>query len=686
MNRYYAPIFLLALSTLAATDVAAEKLQPDSLLEWRYVSDPRWSPDGESLAYVRTTTGANGASYNPDVWLVDPVHGDRALTASAGTDLAPRWSPDGHTLAFISERSGSAQVHILPMNGGEARQLTDVEGSVSAAAWSPDGTRLAIRMREKNGDRAEGSVKPAYVTERLDLRSDGRAGFRPQNRHRIAVVDVGRDWPATVRPVTDGAFDDGAPQWSADGVHLYFSAVRKDRDDRIVQDTEIYSVRADGSEPPQAVTSSPGPDNSPLPSPDGKWLAIVGFAESDPPASYKPTDLRLLDLSTGGEARELTLDWEYGVGDAMAGDVNAPVGGGEHVQWAADGSSLFFTSATRGRVQLMRADVATAAVTAVTSFDAGELREFDVSATGTVAAVFSRPDVPANIVSFPVAAGSRGAWRQLTAVNRELLRELDLAHYEEVEVTSVDDVQIQAWLIRPASLDRRRRYPLIVYIHGGPHGMYGTNFFHEFQVLAAAGYVVVIANPRGSTGYGPEFGNTIQYKYPGKDFHDLMAVTDAIQSRRYIDETRIGVAGGSGGGLLTTWIVGKTDRFKAASAHRSVTNWYSFVGTTDHNIYFADHWFRDFPWRDADGYLARSPISLVDNVKTPVQLIHSDSDFRTPLEQGLQYFTALRMLDKPAEMVIFPGESHGLSRVGKPVHRVERLQHVLRWFDKHLKK
>lgn len=685
MNRYYAPIFLLAVSALSAADVAAEKLMPDSLLDWRYVSDPRWSPNGEFLAYVRTRTDKEGVSYNSDIWLLDSTRVERALTASAGSDLAPRWSPDGRALAFISHRRGSAQVFVLPMNGGEARQLTDIAGSVSSIAWSPDGTRLAIRMREKNAERTEGALKPAFVTDRLDLRSDGRAGYRPKNRQRIAVVEFGRDWPAAATTVTDGAFDDGAPEWSHDGAYLYFSAVRKDRDDRVAEDTEIYRVPADGSGPPEPVTSRAGPDNSPLPSPDGKWLAVVGFAETDPPASYKPTDLRLIDLSGAGDARELTQDWDYGVGDSMAGDVNAPASGGARVQWAADGSALFFTAANRGQVQLMRADISTASVTAVTSFDAGELREFDVSATGTVAAVFSRPDVPADLVSFAVAAGSRGAWRQLTSVNRDLLRGVDLAVYEEVEVTSLDAIPIQAWLIRPASLDRRRRYPLIVYIHGGPHGMYGMNFFHEFQVLAAAGYVVVIANPRGSTGYGGEFGNSIQYKYPGQDFDDLMAVTDAVQERRYVDETRVGVAGGSGGGLLTTWIVGKTDRFKAASAHRSVTNWYSFVGTADYNVYFTDHWFRDFPWRDADAYLARSPISLVDNVKTPVQLIHSDTDFRTPLEQGLQYFTALRMLDKPSELVVFPGESHGLSRVGKPAHRVERLQHVLRWFDKHLK-
>lgn len=673
-------MFTLLLATLCPSAQAA--ITPESLLDWQYVADPRYSPDGRRLAYVRVETDAESNRYRAAVWVIEPDGEHRRVTAPGMRARAPRWAPDGRTLAFLAQVEGKRQVHLVTMVAGESRQATALPGGVASYAWSPDGGRLAVASRPP-APTAEGDPA-AFVTDDLIVRADGRPGWRSPMRRHLWIVELGGELPARARQVTSGEFDDNRPAWSADGRSLYFSSVRKPQPDYRRFDTAIYRVGVDGTREPVLVADQPGPDDDPLPSPDGEWIAFTGMREDTPPPSYRPTELFVM-RPDGSERRMLTAGWEYGVADTMAGDVNAPLPGGRRLTWSADGSHLYFTTAVRGQVQLARADLADGSVREVTSFDQGELRSISIGAGERVAAVYSRPDLAPELVSFPLAKARRGGWRRLTSLNQTLLADADLAEYEELLVESFDGTEIQAWLIKPARFDARRRYPLILYVHGGPHAMYGTNFFHEFQVLSAAGYLVLIANPRGSTGYGEAFGNVIQYRYPGDDYADLMAVVDAAAERPYVDERRLGVAGGSGGGLLTTWIVGRTDRFAAASAHRSVTNWLSFVGTSDFNRYFVERWFEDYPWRDPESYLARSPLSRVDEVTTPVQIIHSDADYRTPLEQGLQFYTALKMLGKTAELVVFPDESHGLSRTGRPRHRAERLEHVLRWFDGYLK-
>jgi dipeptidyl aminopeptidase/acylaminoacyl peptidase len=255
--------------------------------------------------------------------------------------------------------------------------------------------------------------------------------------------------------------------------------------------------------------------------------------------------------------------------------------------------------------------------------------------------------------------------------------------YEQVLYSSFDGQQIQGWVLKPPSFDATKQWPLVLYIHGGPHSAYGATFFHEFQVLANAGYVVLITNPRGSTSYGEAFANVIQYRYPGDDYRDLMAGVDLLLARGYIDPQRLLVGGGSGGGLLTSWTITQTDRFAAALVERAVTNWYSFVGTSDMNHYFGTHWFRDLPWRETADYLARSPLQHVENVHTPALVIHSTDDYRTALDQGLQFYTALKMQGKPAQLVVFPESSHGLSRDGRPSQRVRRLEVILDWFGRY---
>ncbi|MEM1263590.1 MAG: S9 family peptidase [Pseudomonadota bacterium] len=668
---------ILALAVAALPTVVHSQLKADSILDWRYVADPRWSPIDELLIYTAVTTDRETDTYRSQLRLIDAAGVNRPLTEAASNAFYGRWSPDGQRIAFLTNRRETTQVWVVDRRGGEAYALTEIDGAVSSFAWSPDGQTLALIAASAGGD-----TDAPFTTTGLRIRRDGARGFVSQRAARLGLVSSASA-KADARWLADGLPVEGVPVWDQTGDSVFIRA-RASTDE--LYETNLYRVAVD-SGVAEPFAHGDGPEQI-LPSPDGRWLALVGFRRASPPASYQTTEIRLFDLLEDSAERSLTDEFKYSIGDGMNGDVNAPVPGGQRIAWLHDSSALLFTSAIDGQVQIVRVEPDAAAPQLVTEIDAGELREFDVSPTGQVAAVFSRFDLPANLVAFDALKGSRGAWRQLTNDNSDLLRDIELAGFDEVRIPAEegsDAPALQAWLISPPKLDRRRRYPLLLYIHGGPHSMYGTNFFHEFQVLAAAGYHVLLVNPRGSTGYGGEFGNSIQYRFPGDDGDDLLRALDfVLADASTIDESRIGVVGGSGGGLLTTWLIGQTDRFAAASAHRSVTNWLSFVGTADLNQFFIEHWFENTPWGDPETYLKYSPISYVENVTTPVQILHSDRDYRTPFEQSLQYYTALRALNKPAELVVFRDESHGLSRSGRPSNRLARLQAVLRWFNQHL--
>jgi dipeptidyl aminopeptidase/acylaminoacyl peptidase len=688
---------LLLAMVLTAPALAEEPgFGPESLWDWQFVGDPRISPDGERIVYVRSGIDRERDDYDNDLWIQEADGEARPLTSGSADDRAPRWSPDGRSLAFLSNRSGKRQVFILDFRGGEAWQLTvDPEG-VQSYAWSPNGRHIAFTSRtalpgEPGYEAPDAAAKPrpraraAVVTERLFYRNDGSPGYRSVKRAHTWVVDVDKGPKQGARRVTRGNFDDGDPVWSADGRHLYFDANRKEDGEYSDNDSEIFVVPADGSAEPRALTTRVGPDENPLPSPDGRWIAFTGHDATSPPQSAYVSGLYVM-RSDGTQLRQLALDFDRDVPDSMMTDVAAPRGGGNRMAWSPDSRRILFTSTDRGQAHLYAVEVGSGDFEPLTRFRQGDLREFTVSRGGDVAAVYSSSARPAEVYSFPLsAAGRQPGWTQVSHHSGSVAAELRFSEYEELWFDSFDGQRIQGWIIKPPGFDATRRYPLILYIHGGPHAMYGTGFFHEFQVLANAGYVVLITNPRGSTGYGERFANIIQYKYPGDDFRDLMVAVDELLERGYVDESRMGVAGGSGGGLLTSWTVGHTDRFKAAIVERAVINWHNFVGTADLNYFFATHWFRDFPWRDSADYLARSPISYVDHVKTPVMVIHSAEDYRTPLDQGLQFYAALKMLKKPARLVVFPESSHGLSREGPPSQRVERLKLIREWFDEHLR-
>jgi dipeptidyl aminopeptidase/acylaminoacyl peptidase len=680
MNHRAVAFVLFAAIPVAAP--AADPLEPESIARMHFVSDAQISPDGRRIVYVVTRVNAARDAYDADLWLIDGDRPPRPLVESPGDDARPRWSPDGSQLAFLSARNGTKrQIHVLSMSGGEGWPLTNEKGGVATYTWSPDGTRIAYLARGAEPDETPGLAGRARVTERLFFRSDGTAGFMPEVQPRLYVIDV-RPQAAAVGPLTDGKklLEPSAPAWDADGRSLIFSATPADDRAQIYGDSELYRLALDSGKAVTALTDRRGPDTAPLVGPNG-LIAWTGFDGREPARSSSTNRLFVMKADGSGK-RELASSLDRNVGETIITDSSAPRSSGATLAFTPDGKAALFVAADRGRTRLYRADVNGGAARVLSEDLAGDLREVSVASNGRMAGVFSSATSPCEVWTLDRAGGR---WKQRTSQGLASLGGFSPLPYEELTVQSFDGKPVQAWLVKPRDFDPQRKYPLILYIHGGPHTLYGETFFHEFQLLASAGYVVLISNPRGSTGYGEEFANVIQYKYPGDDYRDLMAALDAVVARGFVDEKRMGVGGGSGGGLLTSWTIAQTQRFAAALVERPVTNWHSFASGSDRHAFFVRHWFRDYPWKDAKDYLERSPLTHVEKVTTPVLVIQSEQDYRTPIDQGLQYYGALRMLGKPARLALFPGSAHGLSREGPPSQRVERLKIIRAWFDEKLK-
>jgi dipeptidyl aminopeptidase/acylaminoacyl peptidase len=659
-------------------------LTSDTLWKWQWVGDAQISPDGSKVVYVHIRVNEDKDNYVSALWLADVKTGAlRQMTTATARHWSPRWSPDGTRIALVSNRGGrAAQIYVLPLDGGEATAVTKMKNGAGNIEWAPDGKWIAFTSRV--GPSAE-DLKPEpgkerapkeKVITRLMYRADG-AGYFPEGHTHIFIAAA--DGAGEPKQVTSGDFNHGAPAWSPDGKWIAFSAIRKPDPDYEMGDSEIYVISPQGGEPKQ-LTDRRGPDANPMWSPDGKWMAYTG--SDDKGLSYTVTKLYVMNADGSGK-RELTNErvWDRSAGDGVIGDFAAPFGGmGGDMAWSADGQRVLFLSADRGTSNIYWIPAAGGAVTPLTKGE-HDIAGFSLAGNGQMAAVRSAINSPFDVYAFSVSAPEL---KRLTNVNAELLKGRTLVDAEMFWYPSFDGRQIQAWVMKPVGFAAGKKYPMVLYIHGGPHAMYGTTFFHEFQVLASRGYVVLITNPRGSTGYGQEFGNVIQYKYPGDDYKDLMAGVDELLKRGYVDEKRMGVAGGSGGGVLTAWTIGHTTRFAAAAPQRGVYNWYSFVTTSDFNLNFAKRWFRDFPWNDAKDYLERSPVYHVKNITTPTLVVHNEEDWRVPIAQGEELYTSLKMLKRETKLVRFPEEPHGLSRMGRPSHRVARINYIAEWMDRFL--
>jgi dipeptidyl aminopeptidase/acylaminoacyl peptidase len=690
---------LLALALVPATAVAASRpITETDLFRLTWVADPQVSPDGKRVAFVRVTVNEKKDGYDTAIWTVDTEGGRPPRPLTTGTqDLAPRWSPDGRRLAFTRavEKAGKLQppqLYLMAMDGGEARALTEVAKGASSPVFSPDGRLLAFtstanpkdleRAARKGGDGAEERESDVKVVTLAVYRSNGRGlldASRPAHIWTLEVPDAGDR--TTPRQVTSGEFEETSPAFAPDGRTLYFVSNRVKEPYYAAPDTDIFSVPIGGGAMSLAA-SIDGTIGEFALSADGRRIAFQGVPRGEPVRSYDQPELYVADLGAKAPPRLLTGAYDGDVGGGLTGDQRAPRGRlPAGPVWSRDGNSVFVRTADHGRANLQRVDVGTGKMDALTTGDQ-EVVAYTATPDGSrIALVLSTPTEVGDL--FVLGPGV-GTPRRLTRVNEALSSEVQVGAPEEIVYPSFDGKSIQAWILKPPGFDARKRYPLILNIHGGPHAAYGATFDHEFQWMAARGYVVLYPNPRGSTSYGQDFGNLIQYHYPGDDAKDLMAGVDALVRRGLVDEAHLGVTGGSGGGVLTNWLITQTTRFAAAVSQRSIADWAGFWYTADFTL-FRPTWFKGAPWEDPADYAARSPITFVKNITTPLMLIEGEADLRTPpADGGEQLFRALKYLKRTVVMVRFPEESHELSRSGKPWHRVERLRHIVGWFDKYL--
>jgi len=681
---------MLALAAPLGTQTPGPRpITEQDILGFHWIADPQITPDGSRIAYTLVRVDDKGERYEASLWMVgtDGSAPPHRLTAGPH-DGAPRWSPDGRQLAFVrSSGENPPQLYLLSLDGGEPRKLTDLPKGTGRASWSPDGRHIAFvssTLPEDSAAKTDSSKKKksdVHVITNAEYRSNGE-GWNDFTRHdHVWTIDLDslRDSPLKAKQLTAGKYDEEDLVWSRDGKRIFFATERVDEPYYLAPDQDLYAVPATGGAI-EKVVDIDGPVVGAVPSPDGQAFAFSGWVNPKQRQSYTQDHLF---VARGGNAQQITKGGDADVGSQLTGDQHPPRGGAgsSPILWSLDGRSFLIAMSERGRSNLVRVDAASGKSEPVTT---GDHDIVAYTATPDLAKIALTITDGTHLTDLYLLDPASRALTQLTHVNDSLWSGLKLSKPERITYKSFDGRQIEAWVVKPPDFSPGNKYPLILNIHGGPHAAYGDTFDHEFQVMAARGYVVLAPNPRGSTTYGQEFGNIIQYRYPGDDYKDLMVGVDTLIKRGYIDPKRLGVTGGSGGGLLTNWTVTQTNRFAAAVSQRSIADWAAWWYTADFTL-FSPAWFRAPPFKDPQDYARRSPITYIERVTTPLMLIDGEEDSRTPMEAGgMTMFRALKALHKPTALVIFPGETHELSRSGGPQHRVERLQHIIGWFDKYM--
>jgi dipeptidyl aminopeptidase/acylaminoacyl peptidase len=688
---------LLATFCLAIALPGADRrsIAETDIYSFRWIANPRISPDGSRIVYTHVNVNQKKDGYDTSLWIIPAGGGTARQLTSGPRDTSPQWSPDGKMLAFARsfEKDGKpqpGQIFLLSMEGGEARPLTDLPKGAGGPVWSPDGRAIAFSSTNIPPDfekKKEGEEKTdVRVITKAVYRMNGAGYLEPDRPGHIWTVDVPKT-PGEVqkaKQVTTGEFSEGDIVWSRDGSQIYFTSRRVREAYYETPHSDLYVVKATGGDITR-IASLDGPIGNMALSPDGTRMSFSGaidIGKDGVQRSYSQPDLFITSLQPGSTPKNVTANYDYDIAGGIGGDQAPPRGSGPSKPfWSKDGRFIFVGAAEEGRANLKRIDAETGKVEALTT---GDHDVFSYSATPDASKAAVLISTTTNIGDLYVVDVASRDLRRLTKINDDLFSKLNVTEPAMIWYNSFDGKRIQTWVQRPPDFQEGKKYPMIINIHGGPHAAYGYTFDHEMQWMAAKGYVVLYPNPRGSTTYGQDFGNVIQYKYPGDDFKDLMAGVDDLIKRGWVDPDRMGVTGGSGGGLLTNWVIGHTQRFKAAVSQRDIADWTDFWYTADFTL-FTPMWFRGAPWEQEADFKARSPITYIKDINTPLMLILGESDYRTPpASGGEQMFRALKYKKIPTVMVRFPGESHELSRSGVPKHRVERLQHIVAWFDKYV--
>lgn len=723
---------------------------PEDLYRIVLVGDPQIAPDASCIAFVRSHIEGEKKELRSHIW-VAPLGGadgagpgaPRPYTRGPRSDSQPRWSPDGRRLAFVRQTGegpqADRQIWIIDRQGGEAYQLTAMRNGASHPVWSPDGKYIAFMsaVDDAYADGGDDSYNPAKPKTEADRKRDEQRQrdeaklytrfrykfdhtglFAPQRSHVwiVAVPDVPpgpavpdqdedrsengapAPWAHLPKPVqvTGGPYNHSLLSWSPDGRWLAVATSREDEREQ-VSDIYLFPVPHDGQAAGQPVklTASDGTFFDARWSPDGRCIAVIGHHRE-----FGGATLNRLWLfpapGTSGEKACLTAAWDRGIGGTVNSDVR-PGMASAGLTWAPDGTAIYFVADDRGAAQVYRVDLAAGAdgmptlalrgdkpaEPVVVAGGPREIYGFSLSADGTKAALaVAEPFNPGDIYCADLAAGAE---TRVTAVNEGLLRRIQLPELMEIEFASHDGLPVHGWILKPVGFEEGKKYPAVLQIHGGPHTCWGWSFSLEMQLMAAMGYAVIYVNPRGSTSYGQQFTYGCIGDYGGADYQDLMAAVDYAVSLGFIDEARLAVTGGSYGGFMTNWIVTQTNRFKAAITHRSISNWISFWGVSDIGPTFMQNEFgHNTLWSGFEDMWERSPLKHVEKVETPILICHSENDLRCPMEQAEQLYLALKWLGKHAELLRHPRSNHDLTRSGPPTLRVDRFKHIERFLKEHV--
>ncbi len=660
---------------LAPFSCAAElpKFAAEDIFALEWANNPALSPDGKQLVYERSFFDINKDAKRSNLWLIDATSGaQRPLTSGSSNERGAAWSPDGKRLAYVASDDGKPQIFVRWLSDGATARITQLQQGPGDLVWSPDGKWIGFTQRMPATSKPLASdmpkaprgatwADPVKVIEQFTYRFDGAGYVEPGYSHLFVVGSDG----GAPRQITQGEHDFNGPVvWTRDSRSLVVSANPVADADYDPLESDLYRISVADGELTQLTTRN-GPDGSPALSADGKSLAFIGFEDKE--MGYQNAVLSLLDLATG-TTRELTANLDRSVDNA---------------QWDGD-RGLYFTYDDQGMTHLAWVSASGGKIDTVATDVGGTAmgRPYGGSAFhvagGRVAYTHNSNYRPADIAL--VKRGDKP--RVLTHLSENLLAARQLGKVEELRwPSSADQREMQGWLVYPPDFDAAKQYPLLLEIHGGPFANYGPRFAPEIQLYAAKGYIVLYTNPRGSTSYGDEFANLIHHNYPGQDYDDLISGVDAAIAGGHVDSDQLFVTGGSGGGVLTAWIVGHTDRFRAAVVAKPVINWYSFVLTSDAYGFFSRYWFPGKPWDHLEHYMKRSPISYVKNVKTPTMLISGESDYRTPISEAEQYYQALKLLNVETALVRIPGASHSIN--ARPSQMIAQVLNTAAWFDRY---